>query len=358
LPKKRNRKAETIKIEGLSPDTIKEFAPKDDSVEEDRLWEEYFCGTPNVPGFPTKQTEVSLSFQDKEENAVQSTAVAHPTAVTSVTAVGTVSCSEAKRPRATKEELATLGGTHTESEQIVYSIMYRDTISKGKNEGYFSLRKLMKKTGIGSDKTVFNALKGLRNKLSIKMVEHSNNKPIGTLYKIFTPKEIFKLRNDNGIIIDINRKRIITTAVTAVDKEISYISRNSINQGGSGKRAASLLNNNQLKDDDIVFDHKRSTISLYKKYTGNQWRMEDDEFYEVVKDILLEVVEAAIISSILRSKAKINSFAYCEGVINEFKDNLMPGYLRYLRGKWKETLEQRPEIKEAGKPSSKEHRKR
>jgi hypothetical protein len=340
LPKKRNRKAETIKIEGLSPDTIKEFAPKDDSVEEDRLWEEYFCGTPNVPGFPTKQTEVSLSFQDKEENAVQSTAVAKPTAVTSVTTVDTV------------------GGTHTESEQIVYSIMYRDTISKGKNEGYFSLRKLMKKTGIGSDKTVFNALKGLRNKLSIKMVEHSNNKPIGTLYKIFTPKEIFKLRNDNGIIIDINRKRIVTTAVTAVDKEISYISRNSINQSGSGKRAASLLNNNELKDDDIVFDHKRSTISLYKKYTGNQWRMEDDEFYEVVKDILLEVIEAAIISSILRSKAKINSFAYCEGVINEFKDNLMPGYLRYLRGKWEETLEQSPEIKEVGKPSSKEHRKR
>jgi hypothetical protein len=340
LPKKRNRKAETIKIEGLSPDTIKEFAPKDDSVEEDRLWEEYFCGTPNVPGFPTKQTEVSLSFQDKEENAVQSTAVAPPTAVTEGTAVGTV------------------GGTHTESEQIVYSIMYRDTIPKGKNEGYFSLRKLMKKTGIGSDKTVFNALKGLRNKLSIKMVEHSNNKPIGTLYKIFTPKEIFKLRNDNGIIIDINRKRIVTTAVTAVDKGISYISRNSINQGGSGKKAAFLLNDNQLKDDDIVFDHKRSTMSLYKKYTGNQWRMEDDEFYEVVKDILLEVIEAAIISSILRSKAKINSFAYCEGVINEFKDNLMPGYLRYLRGKWKETLEQRPEIEEAGKPSSKEHEKR
>ena len=355
MPKKRNRKAETIKIEGLSPDTINEFAPKDDSVEEDRLWEEYFRCSPNVRGFPTNQTDVSLPSQATEEDVGRTTAVALATVATAVS-------SEPKRSRATEEELAILADTHTESEQIVYSIMYRDTISKGKTEEYFSLRKLMKKTGIGSDKTVFNALKGLRNKLSIEMVEHSNNKPIGTLYKIFTPKEIFKLRSDSRIIIDINRKRIVTAAgmdttsttavayvkkdtsaippaVTTVDKETSYISRKSINKGGIGRSAASLLGNDKLKDDDIVFDHKKSTISLYKKYTGNQWRMGDDEFYEVVKDTLLEVIEAAIISSILRSRTKISSFSHCEGVLNEFKDNLMPGYLVYLRQKWKDTLE-------------------
>jgi hypothetical protein len=368
LSKKRNRKAETIKIEGLSSDTIKEFAPKDDSVEEDKLWEEYFRGSPNVLGFPTNQTDASVSFQGNKQEGRQSTAVSDTTAVTTVADVAEVtkvSGSKAKTSRTKKEELVTLNSTHTKSEQLVYSIMYRETISKGKNEEYFSLRKLMTKTGIGSDKTVFNALKRLRNKLSIKMVEHSNNKPIGTLYKVFTSKEIFKLRNDSGIIIDINTKRIVTTAVTeatsvttvayakkdtsvgntSVDKEIPYISRNNIN-------------NKQLKDDDIVVDHKTSTMSLYKKYTGNQWRIADEEFYQVVKDILLEVIEAAIISSILRSKAKINSFAYCEGVINEFKDNLTPGYLGYLRGKWKEMLEQGPDIKEIARLSSKEHSKR
>lgn len=380
MPKKRDGKAETIKIASLSADTIKEFAPKDDSVEEDRLWEEYFRGSRNVPGFPTKQTDVLVPFQDKEEDMGETTLVGTPPTVTKGTTVTKVSRSEAKRPTVTKEELVILGGTHTESEQIVYSIMYRDTISKGKNEEYFSLRKLMKKTGIGSDKTVFNALKGLRNKMSINMVRHSNNKPIGTLYEIFTPREIFKLRNDMGIIIDINSRRIvipvgmgttatavgevkrdsssISTAGTSVDREISYIVRNSINEGDIGRRAASLLNNNQLKGDDIVFNHKTSTISLYKKYTGNQWRIEDDEFYTVVKEILVEVIEAAIISSVLRSKAKISSFAYCEGAINEFKDNLTPGYLGYLKGKWEETLEQGPEIKETAKSSNEEHRKR
>lgn len=366
MPKKRSEKVETIKIEGLSPDTIREFAPKKDSGEEDKLWEEYFRGSPKVLGFPPKEVNIPLPSQEKKEDLHEHTAV------TNVTAVTKVSSARLKKPRTTKEEFVTLDSTHTKSEQMIYSIMYRDTISKDKTEEYFSLRKLMKKTGIGSDKTVFNALKGLSNKLSIKMVEHSNNKPKGTLYKVFTPKEIFRLRNENGILIDINTKRIVTTtvaeakkdtavvstAVTSVDDELSYISRSSINKGSSGKRAATLLNNNQPKHDDMVFDHKASIISLYKKYTGNQWRIEDDEFYEVVRDILLEVIEAAIISSILRSKAKINSFAYCEGVINEFKNNLVPGYLGYLREKWKETLEQGPERKEASKPSSKEHRRR
>jgi hypothetical protein len=241
----------------------------------------------------------------------------------------------------------------------------------------------MKKTGIGSDKTVFNALKGLGHKLSIKMVEHSNNKPIGTLYRVFTAKEIFKLRDDNGILIDINTKRIVRTAVTdisavtrpnedtlvkstavtsventLVDKEVPYIKENNITNDDTGKTPVSSLNNKQLKDDDIVFDHKKSTISLYKKYTGNQWRVGDNDFYQAVKDILPEIIEAAIISSILRSKVKISSFAYCEGIINEFKDNLTPGYLGYLREKWKEMVKQKPEIKKTVKLSNKERRKR
>jgi hypothetical protein len=219
LPKKRTKKVEIIKIEGLSPDTIKEFAPKDKSVAEDKLWEEYFRGSPNVLGIPAKQTDVFPSFQGNEQDMGRSTAVSHTTAVTIVPDVAEVikvSGSKAKKRRTTKEELVRLASTHTKSEQMVYSIMYRETIPKGKTEEYFSLRKLMGKTGIGSDKTIFNTLKGLRKKLSIKMVEHSNNRPIGTLYKIFIPKEIFKLRNETGIIIDINTKRIVTTAV---DKE-------------------------------------------------------------------------------------------------------------------------------------------
>jgi hypothetical protein len=386
LSKKRNKKVETIKIEGLSADTIKEFSPKEDPEEEDKLWEEYFRGSSKVLGFPSKQTDYPLLSQRKGQDLQQNTTVGIATAVTvltDVTEVTKVPMPKSKKLNITKEEFVTLDSTHTKSEQMVYSIMYRETIFKGKNEEYFSLRKLMKKTGIGSDKTVFNALKGLGHKLSIKMVEHSNNKPIGTLYGVFTAKEIFKLRDDNGILIDINTKRIVRTAVTdisavtrpnedtlvkstavtsventLVDKEVPYIKENNITNDDTGKTPVSSLNNKQLKDDDIVFDHKKSTISLYKKYTGNQWRVGDNDFYQAVKDILPEIIEAAIISSILRSKVKISSFAYCEGIINEFKDNLTPGYLGYLREKWKEMVKQKPEIKKTVKLSNKERRKR
>lgn len=387
MSKKRNKKVETIKIEGLSPDTIKEFSPKEDPEEEDKLWEEYFRGSSKVLGFPSKQTDYPLLSQRKEQDLQQNTTVGITTAVTVLTdvmEVAKVPMSKSKKLSTTKEEFVTLDSTHTKSEQMVYSIMYRETIPKGKNEEYFSLRKLMKKTGIGSDKTVFNALKGLGHKLSIKMVEHSNNKPIGTLYRVFTAKEIFRLRDDNRILIDINTKRIVRTAVTdisavtrpsedtlvkstavtsventLVDKEVPYIKENNITNDDTVKTAVSSLNNKQLiKEDDIVFDHKKSTISLYKKYTGNQWRVGDNEFYQAVKDILPEIIEAAIISSILRSKVKINSFAYCEGIINEFKDNLTPGYLGYLREKWKEIVNQKPDIKETIKLSNKERRKR
>jgi hypothetical protein len=382
LPKKKDRKADTIKIASLSADTIKEFAPKDDSVEEDRLWEEYFRGRRSVPAFLSKRSDVSLPFQDEEGDPMETSLVGHPAAITTVTTVTKPSRSKVTESAVTKEELVALGGTHTESEQMVYSVMYRDTISKGKEEEYFSLRKLMKKTGIGSDKTVFNALKGLRNKMSIRRVRHSNNRPIGTLYKILTPREIFRLRNDMGMVIDVNSRRIvipagtdttiatavpnvgtdslsISTGGTSVDEGVSYIgSRDRINKGGRVKSAASLLNNNRLKDDDMIFNHKASTISLYKRYTGNQWRIGDDEFYAVVKEILIEVIEAAIISSILRAKATISSFAYCEGTIDEFKNNLPPGYLGYLRGKWEETLKRGSEIRKTVKASNKQHTKR
>jgi hypothetical protein len=339
LPKKKDRKADTIKIASLSADTIKEFAPKDDSVEEDRLWEEYFRGRRSVPAFLSKRSDVSLPFQDEEGDPMETSLVGHPAAITTVTTVTKPSRSKVTESAVTKEELVALGGTHTESEQMVYSVMYRDTISKGKEEEYFSLRKLMKKTGIG-------------------------------------------LRNDMGMVIDVNSRRIvipagtdttiatavpnvgtdslsISTGGTSVDEGVSYIgSRDRINKGGRVKSAASLLNNNRLKDDDMIFNHKASTISLYKRYTGNQWRIGDDEFYAVVKEILIEVIEAAIISSILRAKATISSFAYCEGTIDEFKNNLPPGYLGYLRGKWEETLKRGSEIRKTVKASNKQHTKR
>jgi len=366
VPKKK-KNVDTIKIEGLSSKTIEEFSPKEDSKKEDKLWEDYFRGSHKVIAFPEKRLAVPLPSHDIELDKEHTVAtlpadvaeVTNVTDATQATAVlNTTIIGKNKRKPKTKEEFVTLDSTHTKSEQMIYSIMYRETITKGKAEEYFSLRKLMKMTGIGSDKTVFNALKGLRNKLSIRMVEHSNNKPTGTLYKLFTPKEIFKLREELGVLIDINTKRIVTTVVTeatavsnsaqatqvgttaatsvkstAVKENIPYIKENKdINNDDS-------IKNIESSSEDEIFDHKKYIISLYKKYTKNPWRAGDDDFYDTINDVIPYAIEAGVIASSMRANIKINSLAYCEGAIREFMENLPPGYLNYLRDKWKEWKE-------------------
>ncbi len=270
-----------------------------------------------------------------------------------------------------EKEFVTLDSTHTKSEALVYSLMYRETISKGREEAYFSLRRLARMTGIGSDKTVFTALKGLREKRSIVRVEHSNNSPIGTLYRVLTPKDIMDERKKREIEINQFTKKIKTTAVTtavrskvgsevettavgavkttavtavkttAVGANTPYISKNNINKDASIKNIESSSESSSNKEDDTddeTFNHRVYIISLYEKYTDNQWRVGDDEFYktENLQDVFPEIIEAAVIASVLRSKTKINSFAYCEGAIHEFQENLPIGYLSYLRQKWRE----------------------
>jgi hypothetical protein len=84
----------------------------------------------------------------------------------------------------------------------------------------------------------------------------------------------------------------------------------------------------------------------------------DDQFYQLVKDMLPEIIEAAITSLVLGSRVRVNSFAYCEGVINEFKDSFTPGYLGYLRKKWKDMVEQKLKIRKTAELSNKGRGKR
>jgi hypothetical protein len=388
--KKKDKRTELIEaIEARQPD------PRDIEAAVKSFFDDVVYAPPSSHqlGKETKETspiQEPLTYQTAKEKLETPTAVttALPTAV--ITEVISEVDSEVKelpenelvaeplsiaekkqhlRPGKEKE-FVTLDSTHTKSEALVYSIMYRETISKGREEAYFSLRRLARMTGIGSDKTVFTALKGLREKRSIVLVEHSNNSPIGTLYKVLTPKDVMDERKRRKIEINQFTKKIksttVTTAVnsqvgsevettavgtvkttavtevktTTVEPNTPYISKYNINNDDSIKNIESSLKSSNTGDDsdDEVFNHRVYTISLYEKYTGNQWRVGDDEFYESdnLKDILSEIVEAAIIASVLRSKTKINSFAYCEGAIQEFQENLPLGYLNYLRQKWKE----------------------
>ena len=102
-----------------------------------------------------------------------------------------------------------LDATHTGAEQRVYSVMYRETISKGVNERHFSVRELLKKTGILAENTVRRALRGLINKQSIYQISFDIGDNYGPLYRVFGPKEIEERRNRAGIVIELKSKRIL-----------------------------------------------------------------------------------------------------------------------------------------------------
>lgn len=111
-----------------------------------------------------------------------------------------------------------LDATHTASEQRVYSVMYRETISKGMRERHYGPKELCTKTGIRSDRTVRMAVRGLIQKLSLEVVSHGFYFPQGPRYRVYEPKEVIKRRKAAGLEIDPQTKKIIGTTVdTTVD---------------------------------------------------------------------------------------------------------------------------------------------
>ena len=106
------------------------------------------------------------------------------------------------------EIFVSVDATHTASEKIVYSHMYRETVSKGRLEGHFGPALLMKLSGIRSRNTVHKALYGLIEKLSIEKVGESQGNPFGPRYRVYGPQEILRRRKATGMVIDPQTKRI------------------------------------------------------------------------------------------------------------------------------------------------------
>lgn len=107
------------------------------------------------------------------------------------------------------EVFVSIDATHTASEKIVYSHMYRETVSKGRQEGHFGPALLMKLSGIRSRNTIHKALYGLIEKLSVEKVAESLGNPFGPRYRVYGPQEILRRRKTVGMGIDPQTKRIM-----------------------------------------------------------------------------------------------------------------------------------------------------
>jgi hypothetical protein len=119
-----------------------------------------------------------------------------------------------------------LDATHTSSEAQIYSIMYRETVSKNMRERHFGPTELMKKTGIRSDRTVRRAIDGLLAKLSIEITKYSAGSPLGPRYRVYKPKEIELRRKAAGLEIDPFTKQITTPATTPVATPVATGDKN------------------------------------------------------------------------------------------------------------------------------------
>jgi hypothetical protein len=200
-----------------------------------------------------------------------------------------------------------IDATHRASEQQIYSVMYRETISKGVSERYFGTTELMRKTGIRSDKTVRTAIRGLKEKLSIEMVSFSYGNPLGPRYRIFGPKEILQRRRDAGIEIDPQSKQIITPVITGAPTRVATPEDTRVRGLGESYRGTPAIetpvtpvtftghskytnedwteleenvsssSKSVAVDDDNDATYLDSIRTLYQQITGNTWTPSDIE---------------------------------------------------------------------------------
>ncbi|HKS28646.1 MAG TPA: helix-turn-helix transcriptional regulator [Pyrinomonadaceae bacterium] len=95
--------------------------------------------------------------------------------------------------------MALLALSHTPVEHMLYLAMWGETSTDANCQGVFSVRRLMQLTGLNSYSTVRRGRDGLLNKKSIEASKVDFPEGKRTLYKVFTPVEIFSRRREAGI---------------------------------------------------------------------------------------------------------------------------------------------------------------
>jgi hypothetical protein len=183
------------------------------------------------PREPTEAKVKPLSNNELESSNNLFTPVATPVAtpvntpvVTGAATPVTENTDSQREPARTSPQY--LDATHTASEQRVYSVMYRETVSRGVRERHFGPKELCERTGIRSDRTIRTALDGLIEKLSIEIVSHANGSPLGPRYRVFDPREIVSRRKAANIEIDTQSKKMTTPVATGVTTGVATGDKN------------------------------------------------------------------------------------------------------------------------------------
>jgi hypothetical protein len=243
-------------------------------------------------GVPTPVlTPVSTPVQTPVNTPV-STGVPLESSNQSFSPLSGISLSE-KSESENKDKQPYLDATHTASEQRIYSVMYRETLSKGQRERHFGFKELCVKTGIRSDRTIRRALDGLQEKLSVEIVSYFHGNPLGPRYRVYDPKEILKRRKMAGIEIDPQSKRIIGTGVdTGVPTGVGTGVPTGVATGGRnyGSTPAEItpvtpvlstgVNKYRNPSDDVLRPGAASS--------SNQYRQSDDEAFADFINLLRE----------------------------------------------------------------------
>jgi hypothetical protein len=230
------------------------------------------------------------------------TPVTTPAATGVVTPVADSTADNQKEPLRTSPQY--LDATHTASEQRVYSVMYRETLSRGARERHFGPKELCEKTGIRSDRTIRTALDGLIEKLSIEIVSNSMGSPLGPRYRVFDPKEIVGRRKEVNLEIDTQSKKITTPATTGVATGVATPDKNyrgtpAKSTGVTGVDFAGVYNKyintslNENDDDEAYAPLLANLRRAVKELTGRESSPADAERWGELAELLVTELKIA-----------------------------------------------------------------
>lgn len=266
-----------------------------------------------------KASSLPEKAEDNSQNDIRITPVTTPVATSVITPVTTpaltpvntgvvtpvennASDTQREPPRTSPQYL---DATHTASEQRVYSVMYRETVSRGVRERHFGPKELCEKSGIRSDRTIRTALDGLIEKLSIEIISNSVGSPLGPRYRVFEPKEIVARRKDADMEIDTQSKKITTPATTGVATPVATPDKNyrgtpAKSTGVTGVDFAGVYNkyiNNSLNenfDDDEAFGPLLASLrQAVQEVTGTASPPTDAERWGELAELLVTELKIA-----------------------------------------------------------------